>query len=147
MNALGRFGLAPIADMPGWLSNTIIAAIAGPILMLVFKYTSNQDAIGRVRDSIKANLLALKLFKDSIAVTMQSQGRVFISALLLVFHSIRPVLVMLVPAWPWRLPSRPKRLLPKPMAERAHSTAGGWLGGWTQAGGQATAATESCFAT
>ena len=45
--------------------------------MIIFKYTSNQKAIGRVRDHIKANMLALKLFKDDMSVTFKSQGRVF----------------------------------------------------------------------
>jgi hypothetical protein len=65
--------------------------------MLIFKYTSNQGAIGSARNSIKANMLALKLYKDSLAVTMQSQVRVFIGAIVLVFHSLRPTLVMIVP--------------------------------------------------
>ncbi len=97
MNALGRFLLAPIAVLPGWLSNTIISAVTGIILLIIFKYTSNQRAIGRVRDDIKANMLALKLFKDSISVTLQAQGRVFRGAFLLLFYAVRPMLVMIVP--------------------------------------------------
>jgi len=96
-NALGKFLLAPIGMLPGWLSNTIISAVAGVFLLIVFKYTSNQTAIGRVRDSIKANMLALKLFKDSLAVTLQAQGRIFKGAMLLLVHAVRPLLVMIVP--------------------------------------------------
>lgn len=96
-NALGKFLLAPIGVLPGWLSNTIISAAAGVVLLIIFKYTSNQTAIGQVRDNIKANLLALKLFKDSLAVTLEAQGRIFKAALLLLAHAIRPMLVMMVP--------------------------------------------------
>ncbi|MCK4851149.1 MAG: hypothetical protein KAT11_07355 [Phycisphaerae bacterium] len=98
MNALGRFLLGPlIGTLPGWLSNTIVAAVMGVILLIIFKYTSNQQAISRVRDNIKANTLALKLFKDSMAVTFQSQGRLLRGALLLLVHAVRPLLVMIVP--------------------------------------------------
>ena len=98
MNALGRFLLAPLmGNVPGWLSNTIVAAVMGVVLLIIFKYVSNQRAISRVRDDIKANMLALKLFKDSMAVTLQSQGRLFRGALLLLFHAVRPMLVMIVP--------------------------------------------------
>ena len=98
MNGLGRGLLAPlIGAVPGWLSNTVVAAVTGVLLLVIFKYTSNQGAIGRVRDSIKANMLALKLFKDSMAVTVQSQGRLFKAALLLLVHAIRPMAVMIVP--------------------------------------------------
>ncbi|KPJ65907.1 MAG: hypothetical protein AMJ43_09640 [Coxiella sp. DG_40] len=97
VNALGKLLLAPVGVLPGWLSNTIISAVAGIVLLAIFKYTSNQQAIGRVRDDIKANMLALKLFKDSIKVTLQSEGRVFRGAGLLLLHSIRPMLVMIIP--------------------------------------------------
>jgi len=96
-NTLGRFLLAPIGVLPGWLSNTIVSAVTGVVLLIIFKYTSNQRTIGRVRDDIKANMLALKLFKDSISVTLQAQGRVFKGALLLLLHAIRPMLMMIVP--------------------------------------------------
>jgi len=97
VNAAGRTLFGFIAVMPGWLSNTIISAVVGVLLLVVFKYTSNQRAIGAARDDIKAHLLALKLFKDSILVTLRAQGRVFRAAFLLLFYSVRPMLVMIVP--------------------------------------------------
>ncbi len=97
MNALGKFLLTPLAGLPGWLSNTIISAVTGLVLLIIFKYTSNQKAYGRVRDNIKADMLALKLFKDSISVTLKSEGRVFKGAFLLLFYAIKPMLVMIVP--------------------------------------------------
>jgi len=97
VNAIGKLLSVPICGLPGWLSNTIISAVTGLVLLILFKYTSNQRAIGRVRDNIKADMLALKLFKDSLTVTLKSQGRVFKGAFLLLFHAIRPMLVMIVP--------------------------------------------------
>jgi len=96
-NAVLGPAFSKIAVLPGWLSNTIISAVTGFLLLLIYKYTSNQRAIGKVRDNIKANMLALRLFKDEIAVTLQSQSRVFRAALQLLFHSIRPMLVMILP--------------------------------------------------
>jgi len=97
VNAMGKSLLTPLAALPGWLSNTIISAIMGIVLLIIFKYTSNQRAIGRVRDNIKADMLALKLFKDSISVTLKSEGRLFKGAFLLLFYAIKPMLVMIVP--------------------------------------------------
>jgi hypothetical protein len=96
-NTFGRIALAPIAVLPGWLSNTIISAVTGLFLLVIFKYTSNQRAIGKVREDIKANILALKLFKDSISVTLHAEARVFKGAFLLLFHAIPPMLVMILP--------------------------------------------------
>ena len=56
-NAMGSVLLAPVAVLPGWLSATAIAAVTGLMLLLVFKYTSNQRAIKRARDDIRAHRL------------------------------------------------------------------------------------------
>jgi len=97
VNAVANIVFAPIGFLPGWLSNTIISAVMGVLLLILFKYTSNQKAIGRTRNYIKANMLALKLFKDELPVTFASQGKVFFGAFRLLFHSLRPLLVMIVP--------------------------------------------------
>ena len=83
--------------LPGWLSNTIVAAVLGVVMLVVFKYTSQQQAIRRVRDDIKAHLLALKLFPDSLAVTFRCQGRILRGAVALLLLAIVPMLVMIVP--------------------------------------------------
>jgi hypothetical protein len=96
-DALGGTVLAPLGVLPGWLSATIVAAVTGVLLLVAFKYTSNQRAIKRVRDDIDANLLALKLFKDSTSVTLRSQGRMIVGALRLMFLALVPMLAMALP--------------------------------------------------
>jgi hypothetical protein len=93
---LGRC-LSFIAVMPDWLSLSLISIVAAAPLLLIFKYTSNQKAIGKIRDNIKANMLALKLYKDSFSVTVNAQVKVFINALLLLVNAIIPMLVMIIP--------------------------------------------------
>ncbi|HIJ71361.1 MAG TPA: hypothetical protein HPP87_08360 [Planctomycetes bacterium] len=97
LNAAGELLNVFVAQVPGWVSITVISAIVGVVLLVMWKYTSNQDAIGRVKDKIKANLLAMRLFKDSISVTLKAQGGVFRGAVGLLFHAVRPLLVVLVP--------------------------------------------------
>jgi hypothetical protein len=96
-NVAGAWLLAPIGFLPGWLSATLVAAVTGVLLLLAFKHTSNQSAIRRVRNGIKADLLALKLFKDSARVAVQAQGRVLWGAVRLLVLAVVPVVVMLVP--------------------------------------------------
>ena len=96
-NALGQVLLAPIAMLPGWLSATLVSAVTGVLLLAVYKYTSNQHAIKRVRDDIKAHLLSLKLFKDNAAVAVIAQGRIIVGAFRLAVFALVPMLVMLVP--------------------------------------------------
>jgi hypothetical protein len=96
-NALGRPLLAPIGVLPGWFSATVMAAATGVLLLLVFKYTSNQRVIKRVRDDIDANWLALKLFKDSARVTLAAQGHLLLGAVRLFVLALVPMAVMVVP--------------------------------------------------
>ncbi|HEV3116293.1 MAG TPA: hypothetical protein VGY58_04520 [Gemmataceae bacterium] len=96
-NSLARVALAPLAAAPGWLSATVVGAVSGILMLLVFKYTSNQRAIKRVRSGLKAELLTLKLFKESAAVALRAQGRMLVGAGLLLLYAIVPILVMLVP--------------------------------------------------
>src|SRR5258708_3388194 len=96
-NGVGGILFAPIGTLRGWLSATIIAAVTGVLLLLAFKYSSNQKAIKRVRADIKANRLALKLFKDSAAVAVNAQGRILIAAFWLLIYAVVPIIVMFVP--------------------------------------------------
>jgi hypothetical protein len=96
-NALGRFLLAPVGALPGWLSATSASAGTGVLLLVLFKYTSNQQAIKRVRNDINAHMLALKLFKDSALVSLKAQGRILMGAFCLLVLAIVPILVMALP--------------------------------------------------
>lgn len=96
-NAIGAICLAPIAVLPGWLSATLVAAVTGVLMLLAFKYTSNQPAIKRVRADIKANTLAISLFRDSAKVSLKSQGGILWGALRLMVLAIVPMLVMVIP--------------------------------------------------
>jgi hypothetical protein len=96
-NALGRFLLAPVGALPGWFSATVVSTVTGVLLLAIFKYTSNQRAIKRVRDDINAQVLALKLFKDSVSVSLTAQGRILLGAFRLFVLAIVPILVMALP--------------------------------------------------
>jgi hypothetical protein len=96
-NSLGRLLLAPVGVLPGWLSATAVATVTGILILAVFKYTSNQTAIKRVRADINAHLLALKLFKDSARVSLRAQGRILLGAGRLFVLAVVPMLVMALP--------------------------------------------------
>lgn len=96
-DVVGRWLLAPLAVLPDWLSVTLVSIGSGVLFLAAYKYTSNQRAIKRVKDDIKANLLALKLFKDNTWVALGAQARILYGALRLLLFSLVPMVVMLVP--------------------------------------------------
>ena len=49
------------------------------VMVIVFRYTSDQMAIHVAKDRLKAHLLALRLFQDQIPVVMRSYGRIILA--------------------------------------------------------------------
>ena len=88
---------AALSPLPIWAGLTLISLVGGVILLLVFRATSNQKAIGAAKDAMKANLLALKLYKDEIRVTFVAQWRLLKAIGRLQYHMLRPLLIMLFP--------------------------------------------------
>lgn len=96
-NRMGEVLLAPIGWLPGPVSATIAAALSGIVMLLVLKHVSNQRALEAVRRDIAAQLLAIRLFSESVAVTVGAQGRLLWNALRLIGLLIIPTAVMALP--------------------------------------------------
>lgn len=75
----------------------VISAVLGVLALIVVRYCSNQAAIGRVKDAIKADLLAIKLFKDEIRVMFRAMPRILWSTVKLQLLLLPPILVMIIP--------------------------------------------------
>jgi len=95
--ALGDVVYAVLSPLPVWIGLSLISALTGVVMLAAFRHTSNQKAIGRVKDDIKANLLALKLYKDELRVTFQSQARLLWAIVRLQRYVLTPVLLMALP--------------------------------------------------
>jgi hypothetical protein len=95
--AIGDVVYAVLAPVPPWLSLTILSALAGVVMLIAFRYTSNQAGIIRTKKEISANLLALKLYKDELRVTLQAQVRLLWALAKLQRYILPPILVMLLP--------------------------------------------------
>ncbi len=93
------FGLAvlPFRAMNPWLAMIVISVLTGLLMLAVFRWTSNQEGIHRAKEAIKAHLLELRLYKDSMAQQMRSQGRILAANGRYILHALRPMLVMIVP--------------------------------------------------
>lgn len=53
-----------------------ISIVIGLLMVIVFRYTSDQKAIGRAKDKLKAHLLAVRLFQDQLPVVLRAYGRI-----------------------------------------------------------------------
>ncbi len=96
-NFAGRYLLAPIGMLPELFGAVFVAVVTGAILLLIFKYTSNQSAVRRVRSRMRAEFLALSLFRDSVVVCLGCQYRIVLGALHLTMLALVPMAIMAIP--------------------------------------------------
>jgi uncharacterized membrane protein (DUF106 family) len=95
----------------------IVVSLLTALLMLeVYKLTSNQAAIVRAKDRIKAHLYEMRLYKDNMRVTLAAQGSIVKANLAYMGANLKPLAVMIVPlvlilaqlsVWYDRAPLRP----------------------------------------
>lgn len=82
---------------PPWVGLILISAVAGAVMLVAFGRLSNQAGIGRAKDDIKSNLLALKLFKDDLRVALRAQLRIAWALLRLQRYTLVPILWLIFP--------------------------------------------------
>ena len=87
----------PFRGMSPWIGMILISFLTGLLMLFVFKWTSNQAGIQKVKNRIKAHLLELRLFKDSLSQSLRSQGNILRCNLRYISYSAKPMLVMIVP--------------------------------------------------
>ncbi len=75
----------------------VTSVLTGVVMLIAFRYTSNQAGIARVKDTIKAELLAIKLYKDDLGVMFRSQGRLIGATFKLQWYMLKPLMIMLLP--------------------------------------------------
>lgn len=74
-----------------------VSLVAGIVMLWIFGKVSNQDAIKDIRDTIRGNLIGVKLFQDDIGVLMGLQCTILKDTLKYMKHSMIPMFVMIGP--------------------------------------------------
>jgi uncharacterized membrane protein (DUF106 family) len=74
-----------------------ISLLTGILMLWLFGKVSDQEVIKVVRDRIRGNLIAIRLFGDNLRLLGRLQGRVLRQTLTFLRHAFVPMLVLLVP--------------------------------------------------
>ena len=96
LTTAGELLLSPFRNYPA-TGLVFWSVITGVVMTYVFGKTSNQRALRRAADDIRAQLFAVKLFKEDLVVTFQCQMKLLKSTGIRLMHSVPPMLVMIVP--------------------------------------------------
>lgn len=87
----------PFQNLSPWFSMFLISLITAVVMLIVFRYTSNQEGIRRTKNKIKAHLLELRLFKESFSLSLKAQLSILKYNLRYAGYSLKPLLVMIIP--------------------------------------------------
>ncbi|MGZ4730650.1 MAG: hypothetical protein ACXVZH_00775 [Terriglobales bacterium] len=74
-----------------------ISIVIGFLMVIVFRYTSDQKAIARAKDRLKAHLLAVRLFQDQLPVVMRAYGRILHGTVSYLRLAFTPLLIAILP--------------------------------------------------
>ncbi|MHB8095922.1 MAG: hypothetical protein ACYDH0_13400 [Candidatus Aminicenantales bacterium] len=87
----------PFRGLGPWAGMIVVSLLTSFLMLFIFRRTSNQAGIRKAKNRIKAHLLELRLFSDSLSVSMKAQRRILAANLGYVGYNAKPMLVMIVP--------------------------------------------------
>jgi uncharacterized membrane protein (DUF106 family) len=89
--------MRPLSALGAGWAMMVLSILTGIIMLVIYRYTSNQKGIRRVKNRIKAHFLELRLFKDDLRITLRAQGRILRHNLTYMRYALMPMMVMIVP--------------------------------------------------
>ncbi len=75
----------------------VFAAVTGVLMLLVFRYASDQRAVRRAKDRLSAHVLEVRLFQDQLAVVVGAYGKILRATGVYMGTTLKPLAVMLLP--------------------------------------------------
>ena len=89
--------LSPLGNRSPLLALVFVSVLTGIVMTIVFRFTSHQRQLRHIADLCRADLLAIKLFKDQPSSMFRAVASLLRHTMLRLWYSLPPALVMLVP--------------------------------------------------
>ncbi len=89
---IGLFGsMNPLVGL------SVVSVITGGIMLVVWKFTSNQEAIADAKTKIGAYILEIRLFQADLGLQFAAQAKAFRANLKYMSLAVPPMLIVLIP--------------------------------------------------
>jgi hypothetical protein len=75
----------------------LLSLVIGLVMVVVFRYTSDQKAIHIAKDQLKAHLLAVRLYQDQLSVVVRAYGRILLGTGRYIRLAFMPLLIVIIP--------------------------------------------------
>lgn len=89
--------ITPFKAMDPIWSLALFSLLIGIIMLIIFRYTSDQQKIRETKSKIRAYIFELSLFKDEIGIVLSAQKNIFIYNLKYIKYALKPMLFMMIP--------------------------------------------------
>ncbi|MBI3405450.1 MAG: hypothetical protein HY046_08335 [Acidobacteria bacterium] len=97
INSIFDLFFLPFRGMPPIAGLTAISIVTAVLMLLTFRFASNQAAIRRAKDQLQAHLLAVQLFPENLRVVFSAYGQLIVGNLKYLQQTLKPLAVMLLP--------------------------------------------------
>ncbi len=81
---------------PLW-SLAFLSLLIGILMLVIFRYTSDQKSIREAKSKIRAYIFELSLYKDEIGVVLSAQKNILVTNIRYIKYAIKPMLFMIIP--------------------------------------------------
>jgi uncharacterized membrane protein (DUF106 family) len=89
--------ILPLRNLDPIWALTLVSLISGLFFLLIFKWTSDQEALFQSKQRVKAHLLELRLFGSDMVLTLRAQRDLLLANARYLGHTVKPMLIMLIP--------------------------------------------------
>jgi len=96
LNLIFDLIFAPFRNMAPVWGISVISLVTGVVMLIIFRYTSNQDGIKGAKEKIKGYLLEVRLFNHDLQQMLKSQKKILSTNLTYMRYSLTPMLVMII---------------------------------------------------
>lgn len=81
---------------PMW-SLAVFSLLIGILMLIIFRYTSNQNRIRETKRKIRAHIFELSLYKDELGIVLRAQKDILIQNLKYMKYALVPMAFMIIP--------------------------------------------------
>jgi hypothetical protein len=89
--------LDPIAGLSPWVGLLPLALLTAIVMLLIFKYTSNQEKLAIAKDRMFAGIFEIRLFNDDVVLMAKAFGSALKNSLKYMGLAFYPALLLILP--------------------------------------------------
>ena len=97
LNQAFRFLLLPFEGFSPWVGLVMTSLLTAIFMLLVFRRTSNQEALGVAKQKIHAGLFEMRLYQDDLRALFSAQRDILRHNLTYLRHTLKPLAWMILP--------------------------------------------------